>query len=361
MQVPSETQSKIFCYRQSFALVEKEYNESIGHLLARKAVLLEAIPKDLSQYEVTQRYKHILDEMIAIHDELSGGCSACLALIYKSKLYVGNLGNCKALLCKNDDNNVLRVTQLSVDHDLSNPDEEERIRVNCGLDVKSLKQNPNFLTRCFGNYLGKVGFKDNTILSGAKTAPILSDPEIVGPISIDDTCRFLILMSKGLCKTLIDIFDADSSRINKEIVQMTVEQFRTQTNLINVAQVVVNKISLQHHDTFMASLEEEAKVKRRRCETREDMTLLIRNFNYPLPNAPLKRASQSRSTSDTSSSILTADGTGTNSSTTSDFLENGRFFNPMQTIKPYVDFSGYYKMVEEARKNGTLPAGINFD
>lgn len=296
--------------------------------------------------------------MISIHDELSAGASCVLALIYKSKLYIGNIGASKALLCKNDDNNVLRVTQLSVDHNLNNPDEEQRIQ-SLGLDVKSLNKNPHFLTRCFGNYLSKAGFKDSTTLSGAREAPVLSEPEIVGPITIDNSCRFLILMSKGLCKTLTDIFELDSSRINKEIVQMAVEQFRTQNNLMNVAQSVVNKISLQHHDTFMGHLEEESS-RKSDFDTREDITLLIRNFNYPLPHAPQKRSSQSsKSTLDPMSTINT-DASATNTST-SEFLENGRFFNPMQKIKPYVDFSDYFKRVEEARRNGTLPPGIIFD
>lgn len=341
--------------KQSFRSVEKEYMNNIEHLLTRKAELLSRLPSDLSEYEKAKRYKPVLGEVIEIHDELSAGASCVLALIYKSNLYIGNIGASKALLCKNDDNNVLRVTQLTVDHDLFNPDEEQRIK-SLGLDIASLKQDSNFLTRCIGNYHSKGGYKDSTILSGAREAPVLSEPEIVGPIPVDGSCRFLILMSKGLCKTLTDIFESDSSKINKEIVQMSVEQFRSQTNLMGVAQSVVNKISLQHHDAFMENLEEGS--AKGAFDMREDCTFLIRNFNYPLPNAPQKRSSQSsRSISDTSSTIR-SDTSGTNSNM--DYIENGKL-NLQQTVKPYVDFSDYFKRVEEAKKNGTLPSGIEFD
>lgn len=329
--------------------------------MARKAALLEEIPNNLNQYEVTKQYKHVLDELSLINEELGTGVSVVLALIYKEKLYVANIGTCKALLCRNDDNNVLRVSQLSVDHDLSNPDEEERFR-SLGLDIRAMKQSPRIATRCIGNYMGKTGYKDSLAFSTALDAPILSIPEIVGPITLDGGCRFMVFMSKGLCKTLSDIFELDATLINKEIVQMAVEQFRVQTNLMNVAQSVVNKILLLHHDTFMARLDEE---KSLRFSTREDITLLIRNFNYPLPNAPQKKGSiTSRSTSDTISNTIVSENCYTGSTSTSMsevYMENGRYTSLRQKVKPYVDFSDYYRRVEEAKLNGTLPGGIEFD
>lgn len=296
-----------------------------------------------------------------INEELGTGVSIVLALIYKEKLYIANVGTCKALLCKNDDNNVLRVTQVSVDHNLSNPDEEQRFK-SLGLDVKALKQNGRVTTRCIGNFMGKTGYKDSSMLSVATEAPILSAPDIVGPIEIDSSCRFMLLVSRGLFKTLSDIFDLDATLINKEIVQMAVEQFRVQTNLMNVAQSVVNKVLLQHHDTFMSRLDEE---KSLRFSIREDITLIIRNFNYPLPNAPQKKGSvhsHSRSASDTTNTIVSESFyTGSTTNSLSEvYMENGRYMS-LKTTKPYVDFSDYYRRVEEAKLNGTLPGGIEFD
>lgn len=83
---------------------------------------------------------------------------------------------------------------------------------------------PFLSTRCIGCYIGKAGYKDSSYLSGASSEPVISQPEIVGPIAVDESCRFLVLMSGGLCKTLRDIYSNETSIVNREIVQMIVEQ-----------------------------------------------------------------------------------------------------------------------------------------
>lgn len=62
-----------------------------------------------------------------------------VALVYRGKLYVANVGDSRALLCKTDSNQVLRVIQLSMDHDLRNEDELLRLS-QLGLDVESIRQ-----------------------------------------------------------------------------------------------------------------------------------------------------------------------------------------------------------------------------
>lgn len=62
-----------------------------------------------------------------------------VALVYGGRLYVANVGDSRALLCKTDDNQVLRVIQLSVDHDLRNEDELLRLS-HLGLDTDSIRQ-----------------------------------------------------------------------------------------------------------------------------------------------------------------------------------------------------------------------------
>lgn len=200
-----------------------------------------------------------------------------LALIFNSKLYVCNIGNCRALLCKSDENNVLRVIQLSVDHNVANDEERQRI-CKLGLDPQALKQGPFHSTRCIGCYIGKSGYKDSSYLSGAASEPILSQPEIVGPITVDASCRFLVLMSGGLCKTMCDIYTNELSVVNREIVQFIVEQFRIQSTLSGVAQSAVHKLQQTHHDTYMRQ-------DNPTFNSREDITLLVRNFNFPMPNA----------------------------------------------------------------------------
>lgn len=80
-----------------------------------------------------------MDKLNSINCELSTGTNAVVALVYGGRLYVANVGDSRALLCKTDSNQVLRVVQLSVDHDLRNEDELLRLS-HLGLDVNSIKQ-----------------------------------------------------------------------------------------------------------------------------------------------------------------------------------------------------------------------------
>lgn len=79
-------------------------------------------------------------------------------------------------------------------------------------------------TRCIGGYLTKGGYKDCNLLKKASKEPILSIPEIAGPIELNDSHNFLLLLSGGLCKTLYQLYGTDTVRANKEIVNLTVTQ-----------------------------------------------------------------------------------------------------------------------------------------
>lgn len=230
-----------------------------------------------SYIQISLNYHPILQQLIEINHLLSIGSSAVLALIYNSKLYICNIGNCRALLCKTDENNVLRVIQLSVDHNVSNDEERQRIQ-RLGLDPQALGQQPFHSTRCIGCYIGKAGYKDSSYLAGASSEPVISQPEIVGPIAIDGSCRFLVLMSGGLCKTMGEIYPKELNNVNRKIVGCIVEQFRTQSTLSGVSQSVVHKLVQLHHDAYMGH-------ENAPFSSREDITLLVRNFNFPMPNA----------------------------------------------------------------------------
>ena len=80
-----------------------------------------------------------MDKLNALNCELSAGTSVVVALVYNGRLYVANVGDSRALLCRTDSNGVLRVVQLSVDHDLRNEDELLRLS-QLGLDVEKFKQ-----------------------------------------------------------------------------------------------------------------------------------------------------------------------------------------------------------------------------
>jgi TAK1-binding protein 1 len=83
----------------------------------------------------------------ALNCELSAGTTVVVALVYCGRLYVANVGDSRALLCRTDSNGVLRVVQLTVDHDLSNEDELLRLS-QLGLDVDKFRQGNPVLFCC---------------------------------------------------------------------------------------------------------------------------------------------------------------------------------------------------------------------
>lgn len=316
----------------------------------------------LSLLKKSSNYEDILSRLIQINENLTVGSSAALALVYNAKLYVCNIGNCRVLVCKTDANKSLHVTQLSIDHNLYNEDEALRLS-QLGVDIQAMKQGSFESTRCIGCYSGKAGYQDSLYLSGATSEPVVSQPEIIGPISLDESCRFLVIMSSGLCKAMHDIYPGKPNDINRSLVQLIVEQFRSQSTLAGVSQSVVHKIVQMHHDMYMRLKEDAA------FHAREDITLLVRNFNYPMPNVIQVMAPFNPMLPNvlpgTNILLSTVDSNvvqstySTSSSTSSAGTINTEDEN--KPIKPYVDFSEYYKNVEKAKAAGTLDPSINFE
>lgn len=113
--------------------------DSLNDLLAERTCFLCAIPEGLNSYEAYQKVPDYVDNIKRINYELSSGTAAAVALIYNNKLYVANVGNCRVLLCQTDTNSVLKVVQLSVDHDLKNEDELLRLS-QLGINIENLRK-----------------------------------------------------------------------------------------------------------------------------------------------------------------------------------------------------------------------------
>ncbi|CAG5076916.1 Similar to Tab1: TGF-beta-activated kinase 1 and MAP3K7-binding protein 1 (Mus musculus) [Cotesia congregata] len=329
--------------RQAFISVERGYFDSIGDLLAERTSLKFDIPEELNSYEAYQKFPDLVNKLNKLNRELAAGTSAIVALVFRNNLYVANVGDSRALLCKTDSNQVLRVVQLS----------------------SHLGNQEN--TRCLGNYLVKGGYKEFEELAASTSEPIIAEPEIHGGIDLDDSCRFLLLMSRGLYKSLEEATGTD--QVNKELALMVVEQFRIQSTLTGVAQAVVDKVVRIHHDMNMSNSQNSSKSGKR-----EDITLLVRNFNFPLPNA-LKNPSgqsvhfnpivQTAVTSVQEGDFCTSNVSDFNPSTndttsTSETSSVNTRPDRNAKIQPYVDFSEFFENVERRRKNGTLPKDIDF-
>jgi len=111
-----------------FISVDTGYEDSMDDLLAKRASLTIRIPENLTEYEALQQYPEVFQELETLNGKLVGGSTAVVALIYNDKLYTANVGCSRALLCQQDAQGILRVSQLSIDHDLDNEEELERLK-----------------------------------------------------------------------------------------------------------------------------------------------------------------------------------------------------------------------------------------
>lgn len=69
----------------------------------------------LSSYEAYQKFPGQVNRIQALQDEISGGTTAVLALIFQKKLFVANVGDSRALLCRETPEGNLSVEQVKRD------------------------------------------------------------------------------------------------------------------------------------------------------------------------------------------------------------------------------------------------------
>ncbi|KAL7982426.1 hypothetical protein Chor_010024, partial [Crotalus horridus] len=224
---------------QAFDVVERSFLESIDDALAEKASLQSQLPEGVPHHQLPPQYQKILERLRSVEKEISGGAMAIVAVILNNKLYIANVG----------------------------------------LDAAKIKQVGTIggqeSTRRIGDYKVKYGYSDIEFLSAAKSKPIIAEPEIHGGHPLDGVTGFLVLMSEGLYKALEAAHGPGQA--NQEIAAMIATEFAKQTSLDSVAQAVVDRVKRIHCDTY-ASGGERSKF----CSRHEDMTVLVRNFGYPL-------------------------------------------------------------------------------
>ncbi|GAB1600227.1 TGF-beta-activated kinase 1 and MAP3K7-binding protein 1-like [Argonauta hians] len=259
--------------KQAFVAVEKGYFETVNDPLSEKAALQLQL-KENNIYEPSQEIQKKIQE---VEMKISGGTTATVALVNHNKLFVINVGNTRALFCKLE-NGTLHVTQLSVDHTVSNEDELRRLQ-QLGLDVDKLKifqrlgKSEN--TRCIGDYSVKAGYKDIENLRSATSEPVIAEPYLCDSFTIDSSPAFLVIMSHGLYKAIEDI-PTITEQPNCYIASLIAREFSQQTSLKCVAQNVVNRVVSYHKDAHHKP------EWRHHVHMREDISLLVRSFNYPL-------------------------------------------------------------------------------
>lgn len=188
--------------------------------------------------------------------------------------------------------------------------------------------------------------------------------------------RFLVLVSASVYKRIQES-RGSSEQTNKQLAQIIVENFRKTDNFKTVSQSVLEEIE----EEFVTYC-----YKNNLTPIHTHMSLLIRNFNFPLPNVkeevvqatnPVQRNAsvrfnpivQSKSNTllnETDCELTNEEAIETNSNavtnrsidSTSDIYPSGTLYDRNRKIKGYVDFSCYFENVDKARKNGTLPSFI---
>ncbi|XP_063629676.1 TGF-beta-activated kinase 1 and MAP3K7-binding protein 1-like [Cydia splendana] len=358
--------------RNAFSSVEKAYTENYDSMIAERT----SLQYQLQTLTESQAVEAILARLKEIDRHLSGGATLVIALVHNNKLFCANVGCCRALLCRTDANSVLRVVQLTADHSLSNEDELLRLR-QLGLDTNKLR-NGMYVgnqagTRCLGNYLVKGLYKAFPLLGAARAAPVAPQPELHGPVLLDDSCRFLVLVSSGVYKRIAEV-KGSSEQANKQLAQIIVENFRSQTNFKKVSQSALDEIEQEFVSYCIKN--------NLTPKSNTHMTLLIRNFNFiqidPEPSLvpkhqnpsvrfnPIVQSKSNTLLNELDSEIYSSETTESNvdtnrsnrSTESGSDIEPGRQYDRDRKIKGYVDFSCYYENVEKARKNGTLPSFI---
>ncbi|MED6263630.1 hypothetical protein CHARACLAT_006447, partial [Characodon lateralis] len=103
---------------QAFDAVEKSYFNTIDDALAEKA--------HLSNFVLPHNEK-VQERLKELEQEVSGGATAVVALIFNNKLYVANVGTNRVLLCKSSSDGQNQVLQIGRPHCTDNDDELQRL------------------------------------------------------------------------------------------------------------------------------------------------------------------------------------------------------------------------------------------
>ena len=125
--------------------------------------------------------------------KVSSGTVACLALIKGNRMWIADLGDCRAVLITEGN----KPNPISKEHSPSkNEAEAERLR-KLGVQVQGGYVGEHVaVSRAFGN----VDYE-----RGSKVAGIVSDPDVY-QIEVDESADFLLLDSDGIWDALKDQF-----------------------------------------------------------------------------------------------------------------------------------------------------------
>lgn len=189
---------------------------------------------------------------------------------------------------------------------------------------------------------------------------MIAIPDLEDPIDLDPSCNFLLLMSDGVYRSLIDATSTD--HVSADIAGMVATEFARQSTLNGVGQAVVDRITRTHHDAYALSKPSDA--VNAKCASRDDMTLLIRNFNYKLRSqlSPRIDANSQSSVSVTSMQSPAAEGETTPQATMNNeqinpffaALRNKDCLTNQSLLDTYIDSNNADSFADSIKSNASV-------
>ena len=124
-------------------------------------------------------------------------------------------------------------------------------------------------------YVKYVSFRNAT------NPPGIAVPHVAGPVVVNQSRGFIIVMSDGLYEAWSAYTDQDSSKANIAIARMVAEQIRGKQQSMEVAaKIVIDSIVSSVQSTYANSQKSE-------CRRLDDITLMIHNLGYDALECPL--------------------------------------------------------------------------
>jgi len=320
--------------RQAFISVDKEYFESIGDRLAARMVM-KCDPHYASSAQLRE-----------LEEKVGAGCTGILTVVLGSRLFIATTGDCRALLYREGE-----ILPLWMDHTTANEDEVLRL-AHLGVDLSAVQQpaiqadlGDHLYTRCFGNYPVKGGYKEKALLANSRDEPVIAEPEVYGAIEADQF-SFLLLYTRSLWQAVAEATRSPDPDL--EIAQLCQHYLNEETSLSGAAQAVVDQVVRLHHDALESSGD--------KANTREDMTLLIRELDKPLPNTESRRDSKQLPEKTLTRSSASRPARPTRSSTATEsssvyITEKEIPVDEHGRIQPYVDFCPFYELWNQRKSS----------
>jgi len=137
-----------------------------------------------------------LEKARSKEEKWNDGCTAVVAIVLGTKLYIANCGDAEILLGrKKEDSDEVEAVELTHKHKPSDPEEKERIKAQGGMVLAGRVGGALAVARAFGDLEFKTPFQDGNLLIGKL---ITAEPHVAAIDLIPGRDQFLIIGCDGV-------------------------------------------------------------------------------------------------------------------------------------------------------------------